>query len=109
TLGIWNGFDSNATVSSSAVCAPIWGRIMTKCIRLDNKGKLPAADDPRFTFSVPDGVVSRKINSSTGFLSNGEGMDEYFLEDNIPPAMSDTLRFNFYPTRWGYNDAQELD
>ncbi|MBP7116995.1 MAG: PBP1A family penicillin-binding protein [Candidatus Cloacimonetes bacterium] len=109
TLGIWNGFDSNATVSSSAVCAPIWGRIMTKCIRLDNKGKLPAADDPRYTFSVPDGVVSRKINSSTGFLSNGEGMDEYFLEDNIPPAMSDTLRFNFYPTRWGYNDAQELD
>lgn len=109
TLGIWNGFDSNATVSSSAVCAPIWGRIMTKCIRLDNKGKLPAADDPRFSFSVPDGVVSRKINSSTGFLSNGEGMDEYFLEDNIPPAMSDTLRFNFYPTRWGYNDAQELD
>jgi penicillin-binding protein 1A len=109
TLGIWNGFDSNATVSSSAVCAPIWGRIMTKCIRLDNKGKLPAADDPRFTFSVPEGVVSRKINSSTGFLSNGEGMDEYFLEDNIPPAMSDTLRFNFYPTRWGYNDAQELD
>ncbi len=109
TLGIWNGFDSNATVSSSAVCAPIWGRIMTKCIRLDNKGKLPAADDPRFTFSVPEGVVSRKINSSTGFLSNSEGMDEYFLEDNIPPAMSDTLRFNFYPTRWGYNDAQELD
>lgn len=109
TLGIWNGFDSNASISSSAVCAPIWGRIMTECIRLDNKGKLPSAADPRYSFSVPEGVVSRKINSSSGFLSSSDGLDEYFLEDNIPPAMSDTLRFNFYPTRWGYNDALDLD
>ncbi len=109
TLGIWNGFDSNATVSSSAVCAPIWGRIMTECIRLDNKGRLPGANDPRYSFKVPSGVISRKINPNTGFLSNtDEGLDEYFLEDNIPPAVSDTLSFNFYPTRWGYNDNLDL-
>ena len=109
TLGIWNGFDSNASVSSSAVCAPIWGQIMTQCIRLDNKGRTPAADDPRYAFKVPKGVVRYKINPSTGFLSStDEGMDEYFLEDNIPPAVSDTLSFNFYPTRWGYNDSLDL-
>jgi penicillin-binding protein 1A len=110
TLGIWNGFDSNANVSSSAVCAPIWGKIMTECIRLDNKGRLPSASDPRYSFTVPDNVVSRKINPSSGFISSDDnGIDEYFLEDNIPPALQDTLRFNFYPTRWGYNDALELE
>lgn len=110
TLGIWNGFDMSASVSSSAVCAPIWGRIMTQCIRLDNKGKLPASSDPRYSFTVPDKVVSRKINPSSGFLSpNDSGLDEYFLQDNIPPALQDTLRFNFYPTRWGYNDSLELE
>ncbi|MCB5269446.1 MAG: PBP1A family penicillin-binding protein [Candidatus Cloacimonadaceae bacterium] len=110
TLGIWNGFDSNATVSSSAVCAPIWGRIMTQCIKLDNKGKLPAASDPRYSFTVPEGIVSQKINPRSGFLASGnEGLDEYFIKDNIPPAMADTLQFNFYPTRWGYNDALELE
>ncbi|MDD3536364.1 MAG: PBP1A family penicillin-binding protein [Candidatus Cloacimonetes bacterium] len=110
TLGIWNGFDSNSSVSSSAVCAPIWGRIMTECIRLDNRGKLPSGGDPRYTFKIPEGIVSRKINPSTGFLAAGDsGMDEYFIENNIPPAVSDTLRFNFYPTRWGYNDALGIE
>lgn len=108
TLGIWNGFDSNASVSSSAVCAPIWGRIMTQCIKLDNKGKLPPASDSRYSFTVPEKIVSRKINPSSGFITSGDGLDEYFLEDNVPPAMADTLRFNFYPTRWGYNDNLEL-
>lgn len=109
TLGIWNGFDSNATISASAVCAPIWGRIMTQCIRLDNKGKTPKNDDPRYTFSKPAKIVSHKINARSGFLSSDGGVDEYFIEGNVPPAMSDTLQFNFYPTRWGYNDSLELE
>ncbi len=108
TLGIWNGFDNNAAISASAVCAPIWGRIMTKAIRIDNKGRTPRTDDPRYSFSMPEGIVKRTINPSSGFLS-ASGIEEFFIEDNVPPALEDTLRFNFYPTRWGYRDELELE
>ena len=106
TLGIWNGFDNNASVSASAVCAPIWGRIMTKAIRNQNKGRTPRVDDPRYCFTMPSGIVKQTINPTSGFASSG-GIEEYFIENNVPPTVADTLRFNFYPTRWGYRD--ELD
>ncbi|PKN72197.1 MAG: penicillin-binding protein 1A [Candidatus Cloacimonetes bacterium HGW-Cloacimonetes-3] len=106
TLGIWNGFDNNSAISASAVCAPIWGRIMTKAIRLQNKGRTPRADDPRYSFVMPSGIVKRFINPTSGFASNG-GIEEYFIENNVPPVVADTLRFNFYPTRWGYRDELE--
>lgn len=109
TLGIWDGFDSNATISSSAACTPIWGQIMTRCIRLDSGGKLPGSDNSRYVFKRPEGIVTRMINPRTGFLTGQGGIEEYFIEDNIPPAMADTLKFNFYPTRWGFNDALELN
>lgn len=109
TLGIWNGFDSNANISGSASCAPIWGKIMTECIKLDNNGKIPRSDDSRYSFSKPDKIVTCKINPKSGFLANDGGIEEYFIEDNTPPAMQDTLQFNFYPTRWGYNDELELE
>ncbi|MCB5262356.1 MAG: PBP1A family penicillin-binding protein [Candidatus Cloacimonetes bacterium] len=109
TLGIWNGFDSNASISSSAVCAPIWGQIMTRCIKLDNNGKLPGSDSPRYNFTRPEGIVTRTINPRTGFVTDRSGIEEYFIEDNIPPALSDTLQFNFYPTRWGFHDELELN
>lgn len=106
TLGIWNGFDNNATISASAVCAPIWGKIMTRAIKLQNKGRLPRSDDPRYSFTMPSGIVKRTINPTTGFAS-ASGIEEYFIENNVPPVVSDTLRFNFYPTRWGYRDELE--
>lgn len=108
TLGIWNGFDNNAAISASAVCAPIWGKIMTKAIRLQNKGRLPRTDDPRYSFNVPDGIVTRTINPSSGFVSSS-GIEEVFIESNVPPTTEDTLRFNFYPTRWGYRDELESE
>lgn len=106
TLGIWNGFDNNAAVSASAVCAPIWGTIMTKAIRLQNKGRTPRMDDPRYSFTMPSGITKRTINPTSGFVSDG-GIEEYFIENNVPPAVADTLKFNFYPTRWGYRDELE--
>lgn len=106
TLGIWNGFDNNSAISASAVCAPIWGRIMTKAIRLQNKGRTPRADDSRYSFTMPSGIVKRFINPTSGFASSG-GIEEYFIENNVPPVVDDTLRFNFYPTRWGYRDELE--
>lgn len=109
TLGIWNGFDSNASVSSSAVCAPIWGQIMRECMRLDNKGKLPAGNDSRYIFKEPKKIVSYKIDPETGFLSSSEeGLDEIFIDGNIPEASPDSLSYNFYPTAWGMHDATEL-
>ncbi|MDY0152585.1 MAG: PBP1A family penicillin-binding protein [Candidatus Cloacimonas sp.] len=108
TLGIWNGFDHNATISASAVCAPIWGKIMTKAIRLQNKGRLPRTDDPRYGFSMPEGIVTRTINPTSGFASSS-GIEEVFIESNVPPVVEDTLRFNFYPTRWGYRDELETE
>ncbi|MCB5252484.1 MAG: PBP1A family penicillin-binding protein [Candidatus Cloacimonadaceae bacterium] len=109
TLGIWNGFDSNANISSSAACTPIWGQIMTHCIRLDNRGKLPSSDHPSYVFERPDDIVTRTINPKTGFVTKQGGIEEYFIKDNIPPVMADTLQFNFYPTRWGFNDELELN
>ncbi len=106
TLGIWNGFDNNAAVSASAVCAPIWGTIMTKAIKLQNKGRTPRIDDPRYSFAMPSGITKRTINPTSGFVSDS-GIEEYFIENNVPPAVADTLRFNFYPTRWGYRDELE--
>ncbi len=108
TLGIWNGFDNNANISSSAVCAPIWGRIMTEGIRLDNGGRLPRADDSRYVFERPDDIITRKIHPKTGFVTESGGIEEVFIKDNIPPVMADTLQFNFYPTRWGFNDELEF-
>lgn len=106
TLGIWNGFDNNAAISASAVCAPIWGQIMTKAIRLQNKGRMPRLDDSRYSFSMPAGIVKATINPTTGFRS-ASGIEEYFIEGNVPPEIQDTLSFNFHPTRWGYRDELE--
>jgi len=108
TLGIWNGFGNNAAISASAVCAPIWGQIMTKAIRLQNKGRTPRIDDPRYSFAMPPGIVKATINPTTGFRSS-RGIEEYFIEDNVPPEVKDTLSFNFYPTRWGYRDELEQE
>lgn len=108
TLGLWNGFDSNASVSSSAVCAPIWGKIMTQCMKLDNKGRLPAADDSRYSFGRPDNIINLKIDPKTGFLATEGGIDEVFIKGEVPPVQSDSLHYNFFPTRWGENDPQEI-
>ena len=108
TLGIWLGFDSNSAVSSNSagapVCTPVWGKIMTKAIRNDNKGRLPKHGDARYSFSVPEGVVSRNINPQTGFTVEEGGQSEIFIEDNIPPAVRDTLNLNFSPSGPGFQE-----
>jgi membrane carboxypeptidase/penicillin-binding protein len=73
---------------------------MTKAIRNDNKGRLPKSDDPRYSFEVPEHIVTRTINPKTGFVSE-TGIEEYFIEDNVPPARSDTLSYNYHSTRVG--------
>ncbi|MDD2331138.1 MAG: PBP1A family penicillin-binding protein [Candidatus Cloacimonetes bacterium] len=112
-MGIWAGFDDNQSIgfntSGGSICAPIWGQIMTKAMILDNKGKSPSLDDSRYKFTMPDNIEKKRINPVTGFLVESGGIEEYFNKDNIPPTSSDTLSFNFYPTRWGYNDKLDSD
>lgn len=107
TLGIWTGFDNSKLYAGKAQASNMWGRVMAQALKIDNKGRYPSADDSRYTFKVPSRIVRRTINAYTGFATNGTGMEEVFIEDNVPPAVSDTLQFNFYPTRWGYNDRLE--
>lgn len=107
TLGIWTGFDNSKLFAGKAQASSIWGRIMAQALKIDNKGHYPKTDDPRYTFKMPSRIVKRAISTRTGFTTEFGGMEEYFIEDNIPPVVSDSLQFNFYPTRWGYNDRLE--
>ena len=111
TLGIWIGYDSNtamqASGGSSPVATPVWGSIMTRAVRNDNNRKLPAASDSRYNFVRPETIVSREINPRTGFTVESGGITEVFIEDNVPPALSDTLSMNFYPTSYGFQDQLE--
>jgi len=111
--GIWVGFDNNRSIGAGTgggnIAAPIWGRIMRRAMILDNKGRTPQADDPRYGFEKPDGIVEATVNSRTGFQTRYGGVTEYFIDGTVPPLVEDTLQFNFHPTRWGYNDQAILD
>ena len=113
TLGIWAGFDDGRTLGSNmaggTVCAPIWGKIMRKAMVLQNKGRLPRQDDSRYLFTRPERIVTANISPYNGFRVNSGGIEEVFIEGTVPPAVSDTLKFNFIPSRWGYNDESEFE
>lgn len=101
TLGLWTGYDNSRLFAGKAQASNIWGAIMAQAIKIDNKGRFPATDDSRYTFKVPSGVVKRHIHPTSGFTVPMGGIEEYFIEDNIPPMVSDTLSYNQYPTQWG--------
>jgi penicillin-binding protein 1A len=107
TLGIWTGFDKSKTMGSNmaggVVCAPIWGQIMRKAMLLENKGKYPSTGDSRYGFSEPGNIVHTTINPTTGFFMEG-GMDEVFISGTEPTVKSDSLIYNFHPTRYRYKD-----
>ncbi len=106
--GIWTGFDKSKTLGSNmaggTVCAPVWGPIMRKAILLENKGRYPAADDPRYTFTEPPNIVHIPINPVTGYYSEN-GIDEIFIQGTEPTAGADSLIYNFYPSRYRYHDS----
>jgi penicillin-binding protein 1A len=107
TLGIWTGFDKIKTMGSNMaggiVCAPVWGQIMRKAILLENRGRYPSAGDSRYSFTEPENIVHRAINPATGFLAEG-GIDEVFISGTEPTVSSDSLIYNFHPTRYRYKD-----
>ncbi len=111
--GIWVGFDNNRSMGAGTaggnIAAPIWGRIMRRAMILDNKGKLPRTDDPRYGFEKPSGITEALINPKTGFQTRYGGITEYFIDGTVPPIVDDTLKYNFHPTRWGFSDQAVLD
>jgi penicillin-binding protein 1A len=106
-LGIWTGFDNNKTMGSNmaggVVCAPVWGQIMRKAMLLENKGRYPTQSDSRYAFEEPPGITHTTINPVTGFYSEN-GIDEVFIAGTEPLVKSDSLRYNFHPTRYRYRD-----
>lgn len=105
--GIWAGFDRSrgmgGNMSGGVVCAPAWGPIMRKAILLDNKGKYPSASDSRYTFDEPTGIVHQKINPVTGYYSEN-GIDEVFISGTEPMIRTDSLIYNFRPTKYRIKD-----
>ena len=78
----WIGFDQPRSLGeheTGAVAAlPIWISYMGKVL----KGVTEAS------YSVPDGVITAKINPDTGLRDpeNKNGIIEYFYQENLPPA-----------------------
>jgi penicillin-binding protein 1A len=77
----WIGFDNPRSLGKGETGAnaalPIWMEYMAKAL----KG-VPEAD-----FRVPDGVVVARVNPDTGLLdSSGQGIPEYFYQENVPQA-----------------------
>ena len=107
TLGIWTGFDNSRIKAGTALAVNIWGPIMTKAIKLDNHGRTPSSDDPRYSFSMPAKIVTQQINPRTGFAVPSGGITEYFIEGTVPSSASDSLNYNFTPTGYGFQDQFE--
>ncbi len=105
--GIWTGFDTSKTMGSNmaggVVCAPVWGPVMSKAMRLENKGRYPAPTDQRYTFDEPANIEHQTINPVTGYYSEN-GIDEVFISGTAPLVKSDSLVYNFRPSRYRYRD-----
>jgi len=107
--GIWVGFDNNQStigMTGQEACVPIWPSVMRRAILNENKGRIPARDDKRYAFEKPDGIISVKINPTTGFLarSTDNAIDEEFIDGTQPRDVADSLVYNFYPTRYRVRD-----
>jgi penicillin-binding protein 1A len=78
----WIGFDQPRKLGNSetgaAAALPIWMNYMGKALK---------GVDEMFR-SVPDGVVSVKVEPATGKASSDGTLSEYFYRENVPPPAS---------------------
>lgn len=116
--GIWVGFDDNSTLgkrqSGATAALPSWPYIMKKAIHLDSpkdtKGN-PIVNSASLEFNKPNGIVSVDISKKTGLLPKNkydETRKEIFIVGTQPTLLSDSLNYNFYPTRYRENDQDSL-
>jgi penicillin-binding protein 1A len=82
---VWVGFDQEQSLGEgeegSSVAVPIWVRLMREGLR-------GVPDVPR---PIPPGLVTARINPSTGLLappSDVNAISEYFFIDKVPSATS---------------------
>ena len=92
--GVWVGFDDGTPLGRREVggvaAAPIWLYFMERAL----------ANKPVETFSVPDGILTAKIDPKTGMLAkplSSDGIVEYFLDGTAPTDYSsNTLENKIY-------------
>ena len=112
--GIWVGFDDNSSLGnqqSGAVAAlPPWPYIMKRALEneapLNAQGK-PVVDGSVLDFHRPDGLINVEISARTGLLPKNyyeEHINEVFILGTQPTPLSDSLNYNFYPTRYRESD-----
>ena len=84
--GVWVGFDEEASLgkyeTGSRAASPIWLAFMTEVLK----------DKPVSDFTVPQGVVFKKIDSKTGLLAasnDDNAIFECFKEGTAPTAYAD--------------------
>ncbi|HOD53260.1 MAG TPA: PBP1A family penicillin-binding protein [Candidatus Cloacimonadota bacterium] len=101
-LGVWTGFDNNQPMGSGMTGAtatlPVWIPIAKKAVY----EQLKAGEDVDADFVKPEGIVEANVSSVTGFLaknSYGPVIKEYFIKGTEPGNYSDSLKFNYYPSR----------
>lgn len=87
---------------------------MKKAIHLDSpkdtKGN-PIVNSASLEFNKPNGIVSVDISKKTGLLPKNkydETRKEIFIVGTQPTLLSDSLNYNFYPTRYRENDQDSL-
>jgi len=90
TCAVWVGFDEKKTIyrgaSGGSCAAPIWAEFMKKITE-----NMPVSD-----FSVPEGIVVKKICTLTGQLASPycpSTREEYFDERNAPTIECEYHRF----------------
>lgn len=84
--GVWVGFDEKKSMgekkTGAAVALPIWTRFMLGATR----------DSPPLEFPVPDGIVTRQICTTTGYLAGPscpETRAEIFINGTEPSTICD--------------------
>ncbi len=132
-IGIWTGFDNYSALSGDTLlvkfdtlghkingighgvgggyaCAPIASRILSRLIVNDNGGKMPPANDARYSFKRPDSIIEEYIDPDTGFrtLNRSKGIKEVFSRRfPLPQLQRPGLKYNF-PPLYRYDDPNPM-
>jgi penicillin-binding protein 1A len=81
----WIGFDNPKSLGDNETggraALPIWMNYMDKAL----KG-VPVA-----SYSPPSGITTARINPETGLRGNGATLEEYFMEEQLPPEEEDPI------------------
>jgi len=117
-LGIWVGFDENKSIGrnqSGAVAAlPAWPPIMQRAIERKaptTENGLPIIDALELEITRPEGIIPQRVSTRTGLLPRSRTeptLEELFIAGTEPTPLSDSLRFNFYPSMYRENVYDSL-